>query len=95
MINWKHIEKEKPIQGEEIWVLLYHWKQHFPSSFQIAAGFVEYEKDENCRVNTLDYDGSGCHCFYPENDPSATGFDEHFEYWCNKEEINVPQELIE
>ena len=87
-INWKRFDEEKPEDGIEIWVLLWHSKGHFPSSFEIRAGQVETGDDGSWRVNTCDYDGGGCNCFYPDN------YDNGFLFWCDKWEISIPEELI-
>lgn len=86
-INWRHFS-EKPEDDSEVWVLLWHQKGHFPASFQICAGLVETGKDDTWRVNTMDYDGGGAHCYYPDS------YDQGFLYWCDKWEISIPEELI-
>jgi hypothetical protein len=90
-ITWKSWE-EKPEEGKKIWVLLWHSKGHFPSSFQIAAGEVEYsneyQNEMTWRVNTCDYDGAGCNCYYPNQ------YDNGFLWWCDKWEISVPEDMI-
>lgn len=91
-IEWNSCEIIPP-NGIEIWVLLDHWKHHFPSSFQICAGEVEHGVDE-WRVNTCDYDGAGCHCFYPEG-PGSYEHDSVFSYWCHKWQIYIPENIID
>ncbi len=86
-IDWKSADI-KPPEGEEIWVLGWHNKGHFPSSFKIAGGEVETGSDGTWRVNTCDNDGAGSHCFYPND------YDDGFKYWCFKWEISVPEEMI-
>src|SRR5665213_3024042 len=83
-INWKSC-KEKPDNGTEVWVLLCHWKQHFPSSFEIKAGEVESGEGGVWRVNTDDYSGGGNYSFYPKLKYSLnSSYDEVFEFWCDK-----------
>lgn len=85
IIPWKKWDEEKPPEDIEIWVLQHHWKGHFPSSFELAAGVVEYGREKTWRVNTYDYDGGGLNCYTAGED---------FSYWCHKWEISVPEELI-
>ncbi len=87
-ILWKRFDQEIPKDGQEIWVLLWHQKGHFPSSFQICAGEVEIAESGKWRVNTCDYDGGGSHCFYPNQ------YDEGFLFWCDKWQISIPEEHI-
>ena len=91
-INWKSY-KEKPENGTEVWVLLHHWKKHFPSSFEIKAGEVEYGQGGVWRVNTCDYSGCGNYSFYPNNGYNSS-HEELFNFWCDKWEIPVPFEMI-
>lgn len=86
-INWKHWT-EKPKERIEIWFLKWHSKCHFPSSFQIYGGEVEYVENDIWRVNTCDYDGGGCHCFYSDE------YNNGFLFWYDKWEINIPEEMI-
>lgn len=86
-IDWKTWE-DKPCDGKEIWVLKWHNKGHFPSSFEIVGGEVESGNDGSWRVNTCDNDGKGSNCFYPNN------YDDGFLYWCDKWEISIPEEMI-
>lgn len=88
MINWKSAE-QVPKEGDEIWILMSHWKSYWPSSYNIAAGEVEFGKDGCWRVNTCDYDGCGSHCYYPSTS-NYSYKDEVFNYWCEKEEITAP-----
>lgn len=87
-INWKRFDLEQPEQDQEVWVLQWHNKGHFPSSFEIAAGECEYGNNGSWRVNTCDYNGGGSECFYPND------YDNGFIYWCDKWEISVPEEMI-
>jgi hypothetical protein len=93
-INWKHIDKEKPIDRQRVWVITSHWKRNFPGSFRICSGEVEYGNDGSYRVNTCDDFGEGLFCFYP-NIKQNRSFDELFDYWCDQYEINFPNEKQE
>lgn len=93
MINWMLASDEKPKNDEPVWVLLDHYKRHYPASFKIAGGMCEYGINGHWRVCTDDYDGCGSNSFYPENDSSS--YDESFSYWCRPEDIKIPEEMIE
>jgi hypothetical protein len=84
MIPWKPLDP-RPGDGKEIWILKYHPKCHFPSSFEIVAGEVETGVGGSWRINSSDYDGYGLTVHYPNED---------FKYWCDKWEISVPEEMI-
>jgi hypothetical protein len=92
-IDWVSCEI-KPPEGQEIWVLKNHWKNHFPSSFEIAAGQMETASDGTWRVNTCDYTGGGLSSYYPEHAPDEFNC-ETYSYWCHKYEIYIPEELIQ
>jgi len=95
-INWRPCW-ERPKDGQEIWVLKSHWKGYFPSSFEICAGEVESTIEGEWRVNSCDYDGGGSNCSYPlhKDNSTASSMDaETFCFWCEKNEITVPKELI-
>lgn len=91
-VDWKPCSV-KPDDGDEVWILMCHWKGHFPSSFEIHAGEVESCHDGEWRVNSCDYDGGGSYCYYPTGNPKPFSI-ETFSHWCNKWEISVPEELI-
>ena len=103
MIEWKDANSVRPEEGKHVWVLLSHWKEIKPGSYQlirgkceIAGGEVESDREgKNWCVNTCDDDGKGCHCFYPPSNEYTSEyhsyFDEAFTHWCYDNEINVPK----
>lgn len=102
MIDWKDANLIRPKDDEKVWVLMSHWKEIKPGSFQLAKGHCEIlggevESDnegKNWRVNTCDDDGGGCHCFYPPTNRLTSKYhsytDEVFTHWCYENEINTP-----
>lgn len=62
-MNWRNPNKELPKDGEVVWVVTQHNKQHNPRSCEIFCGEVEVYEEENIkdvRINTIDFTGQGC-----------------------------------
>ena len=109
MIDWKDSRTHQPEDDELIWVLTCHWKEKKPGSYEIFRGFaikiaggevesyLDKEKVRQWRVNTCDDDGSGCHCYYPQehafiNENHRSDYYHVFTHWCYDHEMNVPDE---
>lgn len=106
MINWNDSDKEIPEDNSLVWVLLCHWKEKKPGSYElekgkvsIAGGTVETYKELPWLVCTQDDDGAGSNCFYPYTqkyiEDHPIGYhDQVFTHWCYVNEINVPNDDI-
>lgn len=64
-LNWRDSKKELPKEGEIVWVIYQHWKEHNPRSCQIFCGEVQYNNSgKDPRVQTDDFTGSGAWAVY-------------------------------
>lgn len=60
MINWRNPNKELPKEGEIVWVIYGHWKQHNPLSYELMSGEVSYTRyNDNPMVQSGDFTGKG------------------------------------
>lgn len=73
----------KPKNRSIIAVMVGHWKEHLPMSYEIHFGEVEYSNDgKHWRANSNDMTGLGSWC---------PGSDDDMIAWCYWDEIKFPE----
>lgn len=96
MINWKNPHDELPKDNEEVAVLIYHWKSHWPLSCEIYFGEVEScidieTNERRVRVLNNDYIGQGsAQWYFFERDFCGDIIDA----WCYAKDFKKPDFII-
>lgn len=93
-INWISVHKKKPFDGEEVWILFSDPMGHYPTSFKIVAGEVQYISKNQWVVNTFEFFGHPSLIYYPKESKDDADYDK-FQFWCDKYEIYIPEVLID
>ena len=89
-MNWRNPVFRLPKEGDLVWVLYCHGKEHNPRSYEMMCGEVCYGSDGSCKVDTIDYTGKGSWGVYLDS-PEPLAKDDAGIAWLPVSEFVLPE----